>query len=160
MATNLYVTTSRKPAQLTRRVARTLARLLGATYENRGKGSVNEVGTRAAQLGLSRVLFVYESHGNPARLAFWEDGWLPEEFAISGVREPSEKPSRRSPDHVVLSALDEEGNQLGRLFNISGNDEGGRAVELRAGKATLRFTLDGQEVLALIGVLRKGTLPE
>lgn len=64
----LLLTTSRKPGQLTRSVARTLADALGAAYLNRGKAGVDTVLAEADSAGANKVLFLWERNGNPSRL--------------------------------------------------------------------------------------------
>ena len=49
----LYVSTSRKPTQKTRILAKWLARLLGGGSENRGKRSVGEIAQRMGGKGFS-----------------------------------------------------------------------------------------------------------
>lgn len=86
----MYVTTSRKPTQHTRSLARAFAAFLGATCENRGKKSVNDVAARASKLGHSRFVIISEQHGNPSKMSFAEVGvewqWLDPEisFTIKG----------------------------------------------------------------------------
>lgn len=147
---SLLVTTSRKPGQLTRRVARTLALLLGAHYENRGKASVAEVGARAEQLGLLRLMFVYEAHGNPARLAFWQGGWLEQEFRITGVREASAK-GRRLPGQAIIVQADAASTKLRELLGLPQTVEAGRFVTVTINSSEIRFELDRAPVLVLIG---------
>lgn len=64
----MFITTSRKPGQLTRAIARTLADALGAQYLNRGKAGVQSVLGEADEAGADKVLFVWERYGNPSRL--------------------------------------------------------------------------------------------
>ncbi len=64
----MMITTSRKPSQQTRAIARTLADALGAGYLNRGKSGVESVLAEAEKAGAGKVLFVWERHGNPSRL--------------------------------------------------------------------------------------------
>lgn len=65
-----YITTSRKAGPVTRRLARSLSNIFpNCVYENRGKRNFDSVIMRACkQLGYSRVILVYESHGNPAEI--------------------------------------------------------------------------------------------
>lgn len=81
----LYVSTSRKPTQPTRILAKWLARLFGGEYENRGKRSVTEIASRMQEKGFARAVFVYEKHGNPHSLNFLdvEGGWLYPEVLIA-----------------------------------------------------------------------------
>lgn len=152
MASNLYVTTSRKPSRLTRRVARTLALLLGARHENRGKQSVAEVAARAAKHGLARILFLHEAKGNPARLALWEGDWLAPELRIRGVRGGEGRPGLRIPGEVRAEAKDAAGERFLALFDLP-EPEGRRFAVLEASAQGLRFTLEGREALALMGEL-------
>ncbi len=64
----MFITTSRKPGQLTRAIARTLADALGGHYLNRGKAGVQSVLGEADEAGADKVLFVWERYGNPSRL--------------------------------------------------------------------------------------------
>ncbi|MBI5225680.1 hypothetical protein HY994_00385 [Candidatus Micrarchaeota archaeon] len=64
----MLITTSRKPGQLTRAVARTIASALGAEYLNRGKGGLASVLVEAEKVNASKILFVWERYGNPSRL--------------------------------------------------------------------------------------------
>jgi|GEM_PF-6237237 len=68
----MLITTSRKPGQLTRSVARSLADALGAGYLNRGKAGVQSVLGEADEMGADKVLFVWERHGNPSRLVAFD----------------------------------------------------------------------------------------
>ncbi len=65
-----YITTSRKAGPVTRRLARSLSNIFpNCVYENRGKRDFDSVIARACtQLGYSRIILVYESHGNPAEI--------------------------------------------------------------------------------------------
>ncbi|MEM0437933.1 MAG: hypothetical protein QXU54_01390 [Candidatus Micrarchaeia archaeon] len=70
-----YITTSRKASQVTRRLARSLSHFFPESYyENRGKRDMDSVLARARQLGFARVVFVYESHGNPSEIDFIDVG--------------------------------------------------------------------------------------
>jgi len=129
-----------------------LSRLLGAIYENRGKRSVNEVGARAEQLGLRRVLFLYEAKGNPARIAFWEDGWLEPELAIYRVRGADEKGPRVPSVESKVLTEGPDGEKLKELLDLS-EPEGSRFIEVRASSKGLHFFYNEFELLALEGGL-------
>ncbi len=68
----MLVTTSRKPGQLTRAMARTVADALGAAYLNRGKAGVDAVMAQAEKAGAKRVLFIWERKGNPSRMVVFD----------------------------------------------------------------------------------------
>jgi rRNA maturation protein Rpf1 len=83
----MYITSSRKPSLITKRLGRTFARLLPrGAYENRGKKNVDEIAARAKALGKSRALLIYENKGNPEKLVFMEIGkewmWLSPQIRI------------------------------------------------------------------------------
>jgi len=73
----MYITTSRKPSDSTRVIARNISSFLNSTYENRGKKSVEDVVSRARLLGFRRVMVISESKGNPNKLSFIsvDKGW-------------------------------------------------------------------------------------
>jgi len=92
----MYITTSRKPSDATRKLARLLSTFLGI-YENRGKKSIADVVTRSDELGHSRVIILSEKRGNPDSLSFIkvaeEWSWMDPEIIIS-VKQPTPEMSR------------------------------------------------------------------
>jgi rRNA maturation protein Rpf1 len=140
---NLFVSTSRKPSAQTRKLARWLARLLGAGTENRGKRSVEEVMRRAAARGFSRVLFIHEAKGNPSELVFRDEneGWLEPSIAVSGVVMPPEGKRARIPKSVSAKALDSEGRKIAALFGAEETDGGGEALLLIASAREIAFEM-------------------
>ena len=83
----MYITTSRKPSDSTRVLARNISSFLNSTYENRGKKSVEDVVSRARLLGFRRVMVISESKGNPNKLSFISIGerwdWMSPELLFS-----------------------------------------------------------------------------
>ncbi|NYZ78160.1 hypothetical protein H0N96_02040 [Candidatus Micrarchaeota archaeon] len=160
--TNLYITTSRKPSQSTRKLARWFALLTGAVSENRGKSSVGECVERARVLGMTRLLFVYEKQGNPVELAFYDasaqsesenegGAWLEPSIAILGVSFPEEKQKLgRAFKHVRVKPLDAEGEEVKKLFAFEQEEfeeVGARElVEIIAGGGRLSFKIAGKQV--------------
>lgn len=73
----MYITTSRKPSLSTKIFTSNLATFLDSKYEPRGKKSIEDVITRADELGHSRIIIVSETKGNPNKLAFIDikKGW-------------------------------------------------------------------------------------
>jgi len=73
----MYITTSRKPSDSTRVIARNISSFLNSTYENRGKKSIEDIVSRARLLGFRRVMLISESKGNPNKLSFIsiDKGW-------------------------------------------------------------------------------------
>ncbi len=149
----VFISTSRKPAQLTRRVARTLSNLLGAGYENRGKRSGEEVAQRAAALGFDRVCFLYERKGNPSYAQFFDlkTGWLTWEIEILGIREFER--TRRLPKEIVVHVQDTPASRMAALLELERSEVEGlaktQAVSVALNKERIAFSFDGQPVLEL-----------
>jgi len=111
----MYITTSRKPSDSTRRLAKIISNFIGP-YENRGKKSIEEIVTRADGLGENRVMIISESGGNPNSISFisiskeWE--WMSPELRISAKTDtiPSprrlEKPVKYSGDKKYSELFD------------------------------------------------------
>ncbi|MFH1750902.1 MAG: hypothetical protein ABH863_04450 [Candidatus Micrarchaeota archaeon] len=123
---SLYLSTGRKPSQLTRKVARLLSLILQAKYENRGKKSVDEVCIRAEKFGCQKVAFIYEKKGNPASIEFFDEekGWLPEIISISGIYLPKRKGKKRIPPSIQLICEGSEGLAMRELLGVEGEAEG------------------------------------
>ncbi|MBI4360370.1 hypothetical protein HY572_01205 [Candidatus Micrarchaeota archaeon] len=109
----MLVTTSRKPGQLTRSVARTLAKAFGAEYLNRGKAGMDSVLGHAETLGISHVLFVWEKNGNPARLVAFDGDWIEPEIKIQGIVFPR-KSFRGQGGQITVE--DDFGQAFQRVF--------------------------------------------
>lgn len=127
----MLVTTSRKPGQLTRSVARALSQILGGRFQNRGKSGFEEMAAMAERHGLSRILFVWEKNGNPDRLVFFDlekaaelgeddnadkNPWLKPELQVSGVVFPR-VPFRKQG--CTLKTEGQDGLKIGKLFLAS-----------------------------------------
>ncbi|MEW5955630.1 MAG: hypothetical protein AB1626_03800 [Candidatus Micrarchaeota archaeon] len=140
---SFYVTTGRKPSQNTRRLAKWLAIILGGESENRGHRSFDEIVERASAKGLRRIVFVYESHGNPSRIALWEDEWLEPEIVLKSVEFP-EKEGRRLPGEFKVVAEDAAGEKIRKLLELE--EAEGSAVELHASAKEIWFELDEKKV--------------
>lgn len=138
----IYVTTSRKPSVLTRRLTRWLVALLGGKTENRGKRSIAEIVERAAALGISRVLVIGEDHGNPRKLSFLENGEWCQSLLLSGVESPSDKPRMFSGAGGV--ATDAVGKKVLELLDLE--DEGGAELVATASCKELSFSLRGEPI--------------
>ncbi len=125
----MYLTTSRKPSILSKRLCRALAALFPrGIYENRGKKSIEEVAGRARQLGKSRVLLLYENQGNPDKMQFMDVGknweWLTPEVKIAKLGQIPQL--KMKTKEIRLEG--EKKEELANLFNFesSAND-----VEIR-----------------------------
>ncbi|MFH1285719.1 MAG: hypothetical protein ABIH99_04000 [Candidatus Micrarchaeota archaeon] len=147
----LYVTTSRKPSQLSKRLGKAFALLIPfSNYENRGKKSIDEVVERARKLGKTRVLLVYEYHSNPSALSFisigrkeeWE--WLTPELAISKLQLASPLP-RRIPHELLV-----QGTKSSALLHLLASEEpveGAKRVVLEAAENSLTLSIEQEEML-------------
>ncbi|MFH0972012.1 MAG: hypothetical protein V1835_05615 [Candidatus Micrarchaeota archaeon] len=114
----IYISTGRKPSQLTRKFGRLLSLILNAKYENRGKKSVDEICARAEKFGCIRIAFIYEKKGNPALIQFYDEGkgWMDGELMVLGVNLPER--SGRIPKNLKIIAEDAEGGKIAALFGI------------------------------------------
>lgn len=115
----MYITSSRKPSLTTKRLGRTLARLLPrGIYENRGKKSVEEIAARAKTLGKSRAMLVHEHKGNPEKLVFMEIGkewkWLSPQVRIIKLG----KLPKIEIKSTSMEIIGTEKNELSGLFNL------------------------------------------
>jgi len=156
----LYVTTSRKPSQQTRSLARWLARFLSGECENRGKRSLAEIVERAGNAGMKRLLFVYEFHGNPSELSFYEEGWLSPVLKIKSVEMP-EKQSVRLKGELKVVAEGEMGRKMAALFSVEDSaekdalclthpeDASCKDVEMHLSREAVLFTLGGKAVTSI-----------
>ncbi len=144
---NLFITTSRKPSQQTRKLSRWLATLLRAECENRGKRGVDEVMRRAASAGFSRVLFVHEAHGNPSELVFRDEneGWLEPSVMISGAVIPERGKRMRLPKEVKAKPLDSDGKKIAALFGLEELNDGEEVLTLAANSREIFFETSGGE---------------
>lgn len=139
---NLLVSTSRKPNQYTRTLARQLAHALRAGFENRGKRALSEMVAIAEQKGLTRLLLVYERHGNPHSLNFWADGeWLNPVIMLGGVN-LRERGRIKLPREVTGKASDAEGKRLLKLFGFE-KPEVRDAVVVKLSGKEITFECDG-----------------
>ncbi|MDP2717561.1 MAG: hypothetical protein Q8P02_02350 [Candidatus Micrarchaeota archaeon] len=144
----MLITTSRKPSDQVKAMARTLAKGLGAHYHNRGKAGVEAVLTEAEKKGASRVLFLWARHGNPDRIVVFdaEKGWLKPELAIRGFV------FERAPFRAQgcdFSATDASGARFAALFEAKPGPNqillSGQKLELYSGgvlRLELRFKGD------------------
>lgn len=138
----LFITTSRKPGPLTRKLCRWMGRFLG-DYDNRGKSSLDALAERAEKKGYSRILVVYEKDGNPSEFAFYDGGWLDAGIRVTGIVWPEEK-QKRVPKEAKVVALDAVGRKVGELFGL--REPEGNAVVIKASASQMTFEVDGERV--------------
>ena len=149
--TSIYISTARKPTQNTRILAKALSRLLKAEYENRGKRSMSDIVQRAENLGCRRLAFIYERHGSPTRIAFYEDGWLPEEIRIKHFEVLKGK---RMEGALHIEAADKGGEKMQELLAIESSDIDDEMVGAFS-ENYLEFTVESVLVLKMKVELRE-----
>ena len=144
---SIYITTSRKPYLLTRRLCKILSKLFpNSTQENRGKKSIDEVFERAKLLGKRRTLLVYERNGNPSKILFMEIkgrswNWLEHEFLISGIK--FLKIPNEVPEEIKIEG--ENKAVLENLFDFE-TPESDEVTTLKISNEELRFLHKGKEI--------------
>ena len=115
----MYITTSRKPSDSTRVLARNISSFLNSTYENRGKKSVEDVVSRARLLGFRRVMVISESKGNPNKLSFISIGeswdWMSPELLFSVATAQLKGKIGRLGKEVSVHAKEKD---LANLFDL------------------------------------------
>ncbi len=141
-----YVTTSRKPCQTTRRLARWMSLLFGGFSENRGKRSLSEVIERAQLEGFPKVLVIYEKHGNPSELSFLNlDGeWLSPVAVINSAIVPVMQKGSRLSGEFQVQATGEGALEFAKLFGERIN-EGDRVIDVVLTNSSIGFESDGQK---------------
>ncbi len=148
----LYLSTCRKPTQLTRKFARLLSLILSAEYENRGKRSVDDICARAEKAGCTKIAFIYEKKGNPSRIQFYDDkkGWLEEEVLITGTNIPARKDGGRIPPNIMVLAEDGTGKRIADLFGLEQEIEDETSLlEGKFFESGIQFSLKGELILAI-----------
>ncbi len=148
---SIYITTSRKPSVLTLRLAKALALILNARKENRGKKSLDEIVAKSENFGLARVLLIYESHGNPSSLNFYEDKWLEPEVKVNHYKLAYENGEKLPKTLKVESDGSEEAERVKGLFNLENDGESRLSVFFS--KSNIEFKL-GKKVLLTIFLTR------
>ncbi len=143
-----YVSTCRKPVAQTRSLAKWFARLFGGYYENRGKRNLDELMGRASAQGFSRIMFIYERHGNPSELTVYDEekGWLSPEIRVQSVKLPPE--GERAPRVPPRAQIVFEGGaeKAQALFEHAPQfaEEGGLdKVVAKISSSTLSFSYKG-----------------
>lgn len=164
---NLYISTSRKPSRLTRKLSRWLAALLNAYCENRGKRSVADCVERARARGLTRLLFVYEKKGNPSELAFLDarggrGSWLEPSVVLKSVVVPERSTAKRLCfTGVKATAVDAAGKKIAELFGFEGEGkEAGEGIEVVLSAREVFFRACGKRigpVIKVSGFRKKGS---
>ncbi|MFH0817139.1 MAG: hypothetical protein V1909_00720 [Candidatus Micrarchaeota archaeon] len=147
----MYLSTSRKPSILSKRLCKTLSALLPrGIYENRGKKSIEEVADRARKLGKSRVLLLYEHHGNPDKFQFMDVGknweWLSPEVKITKLGQIPQLKSKTKE----LRLEGEKNKEFANLFNLESSN-GEEEVRLILSSDNWSF-YSGSKKLFSIGV--------
>lgn len=149
----IYVSTSRKPTQKTRSLARWLERLFGGESENRGKRSVSGIAARMSGKGFKRAVFVYERHGNPSTLNFFdsEEGWLYPELEIGEFKVFKSEKARLPP----VTRVEAEGARGKEVLKMIGFEEPevDDGLKLVAGEHSLDF-YEGKAKVFSISVKR------
>ena len=132
----LYVSTGRKPSVQSRKLGKLLTLLLNAKMENRGKRSIEDCVGRAENLGLKKALFIYETHGNPSELVFYDiekGNWEPESLLLKKISLPEREKGKRIPEELNWSFEGEKGRKIAAFFGMEkDNIEEGIESELSA----------------------------
>ncbi|MCK9152058.1 Brix domain-containing protein [Methanobacterium alcaliphilum] len=118
----MLITTSRKPGSRTRSFCQTLHRVLNSEYVNRGKMSMRDVLLKASQLNHDTIAVVFEKHGNPSKITFYDcDG--SEIIYITLNAALPEKRIKIHKDHLSYKCDVKDLCFLGDILNIESDNE-------------------------------------
>lgn len=152
MDTGFFITTSRKPSVLTRRLQKWLLVLLGGISQNRGKQSISQLAQSAKLKGYRYLIIIHESHSNPSQLAFFDNELSLSVVNISISNSPdlnaSEQRIPSSLNHLILCNGEME-TQFCKMFqNVydSSIQESKYTISIIAQNKTLRFELNGKSI--------------
>ncbi len=122
----MLITTSRKPSRRSRTLGRDLARVIRGKYVTRGKGSLDELVSFSRRQGHTRVIFVYDIHGNPGKLeglVVEEDSWRwhPLIINLKGVRLQREFNNKASFKSLKID--NSTSYDIANFFDLTPDDE-------------------------------------
>jgi len=107
----MLLTTSRKPSQQTRSFCQKFKKALGCHYINRGKMNIQELLQKAREYN-EILAIVFEKHGNPSRITFYntrgqQTGYMTISVAIPKVLEARSTKKIKGPikDIRLLKSL-------------------------------------------------------
>ncbi len=149
----ILFTTSRKPVQSSRSLARLMAKLIPySEYITRGKMGIEKLAEVARTKGYETVCIISESHGNPSAFMFLktfpETRWEQKiEFRVKELKK-IKKPSKS----ILVQGTDSE--KFKTLFNIQEEEEGGTVVITDKEKWIFK-TDEGEIITIYIGGAKK-----
>ena len=135
----ILISTSRKPSQNTRRLARQISMALPhSKYITRGKKSVDSLCSEAAREGYSKVALIFESHGNPYKLSFIKNSgdewdWLLDELKIKSFK--IENKIRKQFNSIIID------KKLKDIF-MPGDEESDNHMEIKNNKLIIKSDND------------------
>lgn len=101
----LVISTSRKPSQITRRFAQFLKHYFNGTYINRGKSSFSKVVNQAKQYENAFLIMITETKGNPSSLNIYDlenDSENPVGSIYITVSLPQENNKVNTGDEIII----------------------------------------------------------
>ena len=99
----------------------------------------------AERKGLTRLLIVYEKHGNPHSLNFWSDGeWLNPVVLIKAVQ-LRDKGRIKLPKEITVKAEGADGKKIAKLFAFE-EPETDDAVVCKLSAERIEFEYEGEHV--------------
>ncbi|HIH35059.1 MAG TPA: hypothetical protein HA277_05135 [Methanosphaera sp.] len=102
---NLVISTSRKPSQITRRFAQFLKHYFNGIYINRGKSSFSKVVNQAKQYDDALLIIITETKGNPSSLNVYnleKDSEKPVSSLYLTVSLPQENNKVNTNDEIII----------------------------------------------------------
>ena len=142
----ILTTTSRKPSQNTRRLARTLANTTPHShYSPRGKKNTEQLAQEARKYGYPRILIITEKHGNPHQIQTiqitqknWQ--WEPTTITLKNTQTHKKpKPAK------TLNITGPHTKPLTKILNTETSPEAD--TQIRTTHDTLTITQNNQKTL-------------
>ncbi len=118
---NILITTSRKPSQITRRFAQFLKHFLQSTYVNRGKTSFNKLINQTINEGFNGLLVITETKGNPSAINIYNTDISKKDPIYTiyiNVSLPKENKTINTNDTIVVNNKSKALSELNDIFEV------------------------------------------
>ncbi|MBM3229798.1 hypothetical protein FJZ26_05175 [Candidatus Parvarchaeota archaeon] len=155
----MLISTSRKPVQISRRLAKCLAAIIpDSAYSTRGKSSIHQLAHKAGLGGHSRLLIIEDSRGNPSCLRFakviagksgHDFEWLEQAVAVKSVKLDTEP--KRQPKPEGISFEGSCSRQMSEMLGLDAADfdSSSSKLEVCCTDGLLSFCFQGRRILEI-----------
>ena len=113
----MFISTSRKPSQKTRKFCKNFSHATVSSYVNRGKMNMRELLLKALELGEVNIAVVHEIKGNPSRITFYSNKGEVLLVLLINVTLTNER-LHISPKNLTVVSEVEKLNSLAEIFTF------------------------------------------